>query len=212
MIGLKVSNEGGIKMKNPLNRKVPFWALILSIILSVSLTAAVVFWVGRQITTITVPPIVQPSIVPSELSLTIPVNFMGEYNFTIYNPNKVPILVNSLWTISVNDTIIAKDKYSVDDLQQFLWVRHISTSPVDQYGIDITEYDLIIPPEGYTIYTIVFHIPLSYIENSEVKEFKYESTVKVEWNPKLTVWTGAFYDGIEEWDNVFVPSWYPWKP
>jgi len=197
-----------------MKKSVPLWAVILSLALVISATFAVVYWVGREVTTITVPPIVKPSIVPSEATFTIPVNSLTETTFTIANPNKVAILVNSLWTISVNDTIIAKDKYTVDDLQQFVWVKHIETSPSDQYGIEETTYDLIIPPEGYTIYTIVYHVPFSYIKNGETIEFGFEDTsiVKVEWNPKFTVWTGAFYDGSEDWLNPFTPSWYPWHP
>lgn len=203
----------GRKMKNLMKKNVPLWAFILALI-AVGSIVGVVVWYGQEITTITVPALVKPTVTPAAVGLEIPVNTYEEVEFTISNPNNIPILVNSLWTVRVDGTVIAEDKYSVDDLQNFVWCKHISTSPAEQYGIDEVTYDLIIPQSGYTIYTLVYYIPPSYTDptTGETVFFEFESVVEVEWDPMFTEYIGDFYDGTEEWDNPFVPYWYPTPP
>jgi len=206
-------------------KKVPLWATIISLILVASV-AAYVTWRASEITTITVPAVIPPRITPASLGLDIPVNTYEEHVFTIINENNFPVLVNSLWTVRVNGTVIAEDKYSEEDLQHFVWVKHISTTPIEQYGIieswktpasdpENETYPLVIPAKGEAKYTLVYYIPLSFINGTEEVFFKYETTVEVEWNPTFTQYDSAvygFYDGYEAWDNPFEPDWYPIPP
>ena len=206
---------------NMTKKKVPLWATIVSLILVASATAYVA-WKVRELTTITVPALIPPRITPASLGIEIPVNTYEEGVFTIVNENNFPVLVNSLWTVTVNGTVIAENQYGEEALQHFVWMKHISTTPEDEYGIieswktptsgDGNEsYPMIIPANGEAQYTLVYHIPLSFMNGTTEVFFQYESTVEVEWNPTFTQYDEkvyGFYDGYEEWDNIYTPDWY----
>lgn len=203
-------------------KKVPLVAVLATLAL-VGTALGITIWHLYQVTMISVAPYETPTIEPATYQIdALKVGETHEANFTISNPNMVPVLVNSLWKVYVDGELIAEG-YSVDELQQFIWCKHISTTPADKYGLYNgthptpsypagEPYPLVVPGEGESTFTFVYHMPASFKDKDDAWVSVDDDMVfQVTWEPKVTIYAEGeygFYDGEEEWDNVFVPKWY----
>lgn len=198
---------------NIFGASVPVWVFLLAI----APVMAVATWVLIQTTWIYLMPFKTPTLDTTIYTIEdAEIGGIYEKDFTITNPNKAPLLIHSRWQVYIDGDLIGEG-YSVDDLQQFLWMKHIDTGPTDEYGLydgyfePLDEwYPLIVPSEGTTKYTLVYHVPTTFVEDEEVIYTDPSMVIQIVWKPKLSVYdeTLGFYDGEESWDNAFVPSWY----
>lgn len=213
--------ENNVEMEKPSkwqkfkNKKIAIFSkslpvTIFALFLVASTTIAAVVWVLTQTTWIYIAPYETPYLEPQTYTIRDAViGATYPYDFTIFNPNEVPLLVSSKWIVWV-DGVKVGEGYTVDQLQQFLYARQIVTSPEDDYGCD-DEFcsNLVIPPLGRTTYTLVYHLPPTY----KIGETKYytdeNNVVQIDWKPTVSVWDEQlWFDGSEAWVNPFVPTWY----